>query len=480
MPFAANPVTLPRFPPLTCDYRWVEWTPASVAEATGGRLVWPGRRAGDPSDLPAITLFGVSIDSRLTQRGELFVAIKAERDGHDFVSAAVDAGAAAVMVNHGKVAEGLRVPAVVVQDTGAGLLALGSAARDRLAGDVVGITGSVGKTSTKDLAAAALGAARRVTASERSFNNELGVPLTLANAPASTEVAVIEMGARGPGHVALLSRIARPTVGVVTCVAAAHTELFGSIDNIAAAKGELVESLAAGGTAVLNGDDPRVAAMANRTKARSLLYSTIQPTADLFADGIRLDDQLRAKFDARTPWGTVAVTLGARGAHQVPNALAALAVACVCGVELYPAAAALADARLSPWRMEVGRSRAGSFLINDSYNANPTSMRAALDALAAAPARRRVAVLGEMAELGNRSNEEHLAVADYAAQLGIEVIAVGTAAYGLQPAAGIDDAELLLSDLSAGDAVLVKASRVAGLEHLAARLASDSSDKDPA
>jgi UDP-N-acetylmuramoyl-tripeptide--D-alanyl-D-alanine ligase len=480
LPSAEKPVTLPRFPPLTCDYRWMEWTPASVARATGGRLVWPGRRGGDPPDSPAVTLSKVSIDSRLIRAGQLFVAIKAERDGHDFVSAAVDAGAAAVMVNHGKVAEGLRVPAVVVEDTGAALLALGSAARDRLAGDVVGITGSVGKTSTKDLVAAALGAARRVTASERSFNNELGVPLTLANAPPSTEVAVIEMGARGPGHITLLSRVARPTVGVVTCAAAAHTALFGTVDNIAAAKGELVESLPAGGTAVLNGDDARVAAMTKRTKAHSLLYSTIQPNADLFAGDIRLDDHLRATFHARTPWGTVSVVLGARGAHQVPNALAALAVACVCGVELESAAAALADARLSPWRMEVGRTQAGAFLINDSYNANPTSMRAALEALAAVPARRRVAVLGEMAELGDRSDEEHRSIADYAAHLGVEVIAVGTVAYGLPPATGIDDAELLLSDLSARDAVLVKASRVSGLEHLAARLAGDSSDKDPA
>jgi UDP-N-acetylmuramoyl-tripeptide--D-alanyl-D-alanine ligase len=404
----------------------------------------------------------------------MFVAIKGERDGHLFVAAAVEAGAGAVMVETAQIAEGLPVPAIVVGDTSAALLALGSAARARLAGEVVGITGSVGKTSTKDLTAAALGAGKQVTASERSFNNELGVPLTLANAAESTEVAVIEMGARGPGHIALLCSIARPTVAVVTAVAAAHTELFGTLDNIAVAKGELVEALPASGTAVLNGDDERVAAMAERNAGRTLLYSTARSDSDLFAENIRLDNQLRPSFKARTPWGNVFVSLGARGAHQVPNALAALGVAGVCGVDMERAAADLAQAKLSPWRMELTRTRGGAALINDSYNANPASMRAALDALASLPARRRVAVLGEMAELGERSDEEHVAIADYADSLGVDLITVGTAAYGREPVGGIDDAERLLADLSPEDAVLVKASRVAGLERLAERLAESS------
>jgi UDP-N-acetylmuramoyl-tripeptide--D-alanyl-D-alanine ligase len=441
-----------------------------VAEVTGGTFVAPTRSTQDTRDWSGVPIDGVVIDSRLTTGGQLFVAIKAERDGHAFVPAAVEAGAAAVMVDRAKLPEGLGVPAVVVDDTSAALLDLGSAARSRMAGNVIGITGSVGKTSTKDLTAAAVGAGLAVTASERSFNNELGVPLTLANAPESTEVAVIEMGARGPGHIALLCRIARPTIAIVTSVAAAHTELFGTLDNIAVAKGELVEALPPEGAAVLNSDDHRVAAMASRTRARALFYSTASQDSDLFAENIRLDDQLRATFKARTPWGSVVVSLGASGAHQVPNALAALGAAGVCGVDVEAAAAALARAQLSPWRMELSRTGSGAVLINDSYNANPASMKAALDALAALHAVRRVAVLGEMAELGDRSEDEHRAVAAYAEGLGIEVIAVGTHAYGREPVAGTDAAELLLADLSADDAVLVKASRVAGLERLAARL----------
>ena len=426
-----------------------------------------------------MTLESVIIDSRLARGGELFVAIKAERDGHQFVPAAVQAGAAAVMINPDKIPEGLGVPAVVVDDTGAALLALGSAARARLAGEVVGITGSVGKTSTKDLAAAALATGRTVAASERSFNNELGVPLTLANAPAGTDVTVVEMGARGPGHIALLCRVARPTIAVVTSVAAAHTEAFVTLDNVAAAKSELVEALPVGGTAVLNADDERVEAMAARTKASTLFYSVSSEAADLFAADIRLDDELRPSFVARTPWGSAEVVVGARGSHQVPNALAALAVACTCGVGLDAAASGLAGARLSPWRMELTRTANGALLLNDSYNANPASMKAALEALAALPARRRIAVLGEMAELGERSAGDHLAVADLAERLGIDVVAVGTDSYGQSPAAGIDEAQRLVGDLGPGDAVLVKASRVAGLERLAARLVGDSRADSP-
>ncbi|HEX4862902.1 MAG TPA: UDP-N-acetylmuramoyl-tripeptide--D-alanyl-D-alanine ligase [Acidimicrobiales bacterium] len=453
----------------------MEWTPGSVAEATGGKVV-AAHGAGRTDVQP--TLGGVVIDSRLVSGGELFVAIKAQRDGHGFVGDAVRGGALAVMVDDGKLSEGLTVPAVVVGDTGEALLALGSAARRRLSADVVGITGSVGKTSTKDLASAALSRDRRVTASERSFNNELGVPLTLANAPVSTEVAVIEMGARGPGHIALLCRVAQPTVAVVTAVAAAHTEMFRTLDNVAAAKGELVEALPPGGTAILNADDSRVASMASRTGARALFYSAEGAHADLVAVDTRLDDQLRPTFTARTPWGTARVQLEARGAHQVQNALAALAVAGVCGVDVGEAAAGLAQATLSPWRMELTETSSGALLLNDAYNANPASMKAALESLASLPATRRIAVLGTMAELGERSAKEHLAIARFAGDLGIEVVAVGTADYGRPAAAGIEEVIDFLGDLEGGDAVLVKASRAAGLERLATRLSERSSGPD--
>jgi UDP-N-acetylmuramoyl-tripeptide--D-alanyl-D-alanine ligase len=381
------------------------------------------------------------------------------------------------MVDDGELPEGLSVPAVVVDDTSEALLALGSAARQRLIAEVVGITGSVGKTSTKDLASAALSPGRRVTASERSFNNELGVPLTLANAPASTEVAVIEMGARGAGHIALLCRVAQPTIAVVTAVAAAHTQMFGTLDNIAAAKGELVEALPRDGTAILNADDPRVAAMASQTSARALFYSAGARDADLLALDTRLDDKLRPSFTARTPWGTARVQLEARGAHQVANALAALAVAGVCGVNLDEAAAGLARAQLSPWRMDLTELPNGALLLNDAYNANPASMKAALQSLASLRASRWIAVLGTMAELGDRSAEEHLAIARYAGELGIELVAVGTADYGRQAADGIEEAIEVLGELGRGDAVLVKASRAAGLERLASRLAEPSPGK---
>ncbi len=416
----------------------------------------------------------VGIDSRMLPSGALFVALRAARDGHEWIDAAVNGGAAGVLVDRewrpAVDSPAVGVPIVSVDDTAAALLALGSGARNRLSAIVVGVTGSVGKTSTKDLAAAALGAGRRTTASEKSFNNELGVPLTLANAPLDAEAAVIEMGARGPGHIARLCRVAQPRFGVVTAVAPAHTEVFGDLDGVAAAKAELVQSLPADGTAILNADDPRVAAMATQTSGRVLRYSSALSSADVVAHGIELDDQLRPRFTVRTPWGTAAVRLEARGAHMVGNALAALAVALCAGVPLQPAAAALAGAPLSPWRMELHRSATGATILNDAYNANPASMTAALEALAALPARRRVAVLGEMAELGARSASEHQAIAALAGRLGLELVAVGTDAYGVAAVEGVDEAMAALGPLGHDDAVLVKASRVAGLERLSARL----------
>jgi UDP-N-acetylmuramoyl-tripeptide--D-alanyl-D-alanine ligase len=411
---------------------------------------------------------GVSIDSRAVRGGELFVPIVAERDGHDFIAAAVASGAAAVLTQE-RVPEG--VTAIAVADTAAALLDVGRLARKRLGTMVVGITGSVGKTSTKDLLAACLARRWRTAASERSFNNELGVPLTLANAPEGTQAAVVEMGARGRGHVALLCDVARPTIGVVTAVVHAHTEMFGSIDEVAAAKGELVEALPAAGTAVLNADDGRVAAMADRTAARVLRYSVAGAAgADLVADGLTLDDDLRGRFTLRSPFGSAAVVLGARGEHQVANALAAAGAALACGVAVDEVAAGLADAVLSPWRMDLRRARSGALVLNDSYNANPASMAAALRSLAAAPARRRVAVLGLMAELGDRSQVEHEAVLALADELGIVVIPFETAAYGAPAAEDVDGALAALGELGDGDAVLVKGSRVAGLERVAAAL----------
>lgn len=438
----------------------MHWDPADVAVATGGSIARPGRGH----------LSGIAIDSRTVGDGQLFVALRAERDGHDFLDDALGAGAGGVLVQTGRrpAGEGL---VIEVADTSRALLDLGAAARSRLDADVIGITGSVGKTSTKDLVAAALAVERRVVASEKSFNNEIGVPLTLANAREDTEVAVIEMGARGPGHIALLCSVAHPTVAVVTAVAPAHTELFGDLEAIARAKGELVAALPSGGTAVLNHDDDRVRSMTSRSPfASHVLYSASgNATADVIAEGARLDSELRSRFTARTPWGAADVRLEARGLHQVGNALAALAVAGGLGIAVDEAASALGEARLSPWRMEISHTATGATLINDAYNSNPASLAAALDALAALPAKRRVAVLGEMAELGEDSAEEHLRMAGEVFARGVELVAVGTDAYGVVPVPDVVSAADALSRkrIGAGDAVLVKASRVAGLERLA-------------
>jgi UDP-N-acetylmuramoyl-tripeptide--D-alanyl-D-alanine ligase len=449
----------------------VRWTPAEVAAATGGTVEVRARRQADD------VLTGVTIDSRTLSPGALFVAIRAERDGHDWIDAAVRAGAGAVLADEAwarsAARDGLPAPLVRVTDTRQGLLDLGRAARDRLAATVIGITGSVGKTSTKDLAAAALTAGMRTAASERSFNNELGVPLTLANAPEDSAAAVIEMGARGRGHIADLCLVARPDIGVVTAVVAAHTEVFGDLDAVAAAKAELVEALPARGTAILNGDDPRVRAMAGRTSARSLTYSVGGAGvagADVVAERVELDEELHPRFVAHSPWGSRAIRLRVHGAHQVGNALAALAVAGMAGVPIDAVADALAATSISPWRMELHRTPAGAVVLNDAYNANPASMKAALQALATLPARRRVAVLGPMAELGAHSEAEHDAVSALAGRLGVELLAVATDSYQARSVEGVDEAVAALGRLGPGDAVLVKASRVAGLERLAARL----------
>lgn len=423
---------------------------------------------------------GVTQDSRDVQPGMLFVPLVAERDGHDFIADAVAAGASAYLSAREPSVSG--AAAVRVDDTLGALTALAREARRRLgAVPVVGITGSVGKTTTKDLLAAVLGRDRRVWASARSFNNEIGVPITLLAAPDGTEALVVEMGSRGPGHIAELCRIARPIMGVVTAVGLSHTSELGSLAAVVSAKQELVESLpagAAGGVAFLNAGVPEVAAMAEATEARVVTFGD---GGQVSARSLELDDKLTPRFVLHSPQGEIDVELGARGVHSVDNALAAAAVGLELGVSLEDVAAGLATPTLSPLRMEVLRTAEGARLLNDSYNANPLSMRAALHALAALPAKRRIAVLGAMAELGEFEAAEHAAIGSLAGQLGVEVIAVDTPDYAsggaVIEAEGIDGALETLRDLGglgAGDAVLVKGSRVAGLEHLAARLVAGS------
>ncbi len=451
-------------------------TLGEVAAATGGAIL-----DGDPD----LAVDSVAVDSRRTEPGALFVALRAERDGHDFAAGAVAAGAAAVLVER-PVAELPAGTAMVrVADTGAALSALGAHARDRLAETVpvVGITGSTGKTSTKDLSAGALAAAFPVTASPASWNNEIGVPLTLLATDTTSGAVVLEMGARGKGHIAALCAVARPTIGVITNIGIAHAEFFGTRQDVALAKGELMEALPAEGTAVLNADDDTTPDLAARTAA-AVLTVGFGAGADVRIGDVRLDDDLRPSFDLHTPWGDADLgPLAMRGAHQAVNAALAVAVAGVLGVSPEAAASGLAGATGSSWRMELVRTPGGLLVLNDAYNANPTSMAAALQALAALGAGRRFAVLGHMAELGAQSDELHRQMGRQAVNCLLKMlVVVGREAAGLAAAArdgGLDVVEvdtaeealaLVSGEVLPGDAVLVKASRVVGLERLAAAL----------
>jgi UDP-N-acetylmuramoyl-tripeptide--D-alanyl-D-alanine ligase len=425
---------------------------SEAAAGIGGRLIGPD-----------VEFDGASFDSRTTALGQLFVPIVAERDGHEFIGAARDRGAVAHLTSEPDPyrRDGT---AIEVADTAQALLALAAWARRRLDARVVGVTGSVGKTSAKDLMAAACGAGRRTTANERSFNNEQGLPVTILNSPDDTEVLILEMGMRGFGHISRLCEIARPDIGVVTVVGHAHTELVGGIDGVARAKGELVEALPASGTAVLNADDERVLAMRSRTRADVITYGA---AGDVRVSGVELDALARARFRLDTPWGSGTARLAVPGVHMVVNAAAAIAVAGVVGVDLPAALDALATATVSGMRMEVTTAPSGATIVNDAYNANPTSMHAALAALAAMDADRRVAVLGLMGEIDD-PGPAHREVALRAAELGLELIVVGTDLYG-------DRAETTTRSAGSGgvgpgDVVLVKASRSAGLERVVADL----------
>jgi UDP-N-acetylmuramoyl-tripeptide--D-alanyl-D-alanine ligase len=424
-----------------------------IAAATAGRV-----------DGDNVVVDGVAFDSRALKPGQLFVPVVAERDGHDFIDSAVASGAVAYFTSRGRLHS--TATAIHVSDTAAALLAFGRHARTRLPDRVIGVTGSVGKTSVKDLIAAICATHYITQANDKSFNNELGLPQTLCNAPDGAEAVVVEMGMRGFGEIAMLCEIARPTIGVITVIGEAHTGRVGGIEGVARAKGEIVESLPEWGTAVLNADQAVCIALKQRTNAKVLGFGTT--AGDVRAENVVLDRLARPSFHLVTPWGSADVKLAVSGAHMAVNAAAAAAASLAAGVPLDKVVAGLAAARLSPWRMEITERADGLVVINDAYNANPTSMLAALDALAALPVEgRRVAVLGLMAELDDDGPARHRAMAVHARGLGIEVVAVGTDDYGVAPTA---DLSALLATLNGADAVLVKGSRVAGLEKVAAGL----------
>jgi UDP-N-acetylmuramoyl-tripeptide--D-alanyl-D-alanine ligase len=439
-----------------------------IAAVVGGTV------AGD--DASTVTAPAV-LDGRLAEPGGLFVAFAGDQvDGHDYADQAGRAGAVAVL--------GTRptpLPTVVVEDVQSALHALAVHVVGRLRNQltVVGLTGSQGKTSTKDLLAAVLSRAAPTVATVGSLNNELGVPLTMLRADSATRFLVLEMGARHLGDIAALTGLVAPDIAVVLNVGQAHLGEFGSRAAIARTKGELVQGLTPGGAAVLNADDPRVVAMRSLTDGPVLTFGRAEH-ADVRVLDLALDRAGRPSFTLRTAGASAPVELSLVGAHLAHNASAAAAAGLAAGVPLDVAAFALATATVSKWRMELRDLASGATLLNDSYNANPDSTRAALDALAAIECGRRIAVLGEMLELGDESAAQHRAVGEYAACRSDVVAAVGEAARPIADGAGRRAVPLADNDaavdwlrghLGAGDVVLVKASRGAHLDEVAAALA---------
>ncbi|MDF2977422.1 MAG: UDP-N-acetylmuramoylalanyl-D-glutamyl-2,6-diaminopimelate/D-alanyl-D-alanyl ligase [Actinomycetospora sp.] len=473
----------------------IDLTLADLARLTGGRL---HGATGDER-----VTGSVEFDSRAVTPGGLFVAMPGERvDGHDFVAAAMASGAAGVLAAREVDAPAVIVPPVQAvsssyvlaadsEGAGAGVLAaLAVLARhvvDTLVADgllVVGITGSSGKTSTKDLTAHLLEGLGETVAPPGSFNNELGHPWTALRATRTTRHLVLELSARGPGHIAALCRVAPPRVGVVLNVGSAHLGEFGSREAIAQAKGELVEALPATGVAVLGADDPVVAAMALRTDAR-VVHAGRAPQAQVRADDVVLDGAGRATFRLVTPVGEAPVTLGLHGAHHVDNALAAAAVALEAGLDVATVAARLGSATpRSRWRMELTERPDGVRVLNDAYNANPESMRAALATLGAMGGRH-TAVLGVMAELGDDAAAAHTDIGREVARTGVDrLVVVGdddavARMHEAAAQAGVDAqlvpdaaaaAVAVAEGVGPGDVVLIKASRAAGLERVAETL----------
>ncbi|MFF4544252.1 UDP-N-acetylmuramoyl-tripeptide--D-alanyl-D-alanine ligase [Streptomyces sp. NPDC001435] len=434
---------------------------------------------------PSVQVTGPVVrDSREVVPGSLFVAFAGERvDGHDFAAAVVEAGAVAVLATRP-----VGVPAIVVDDVQSALGALARHVVGRLGATLVALTGSAGKTSTKDLVAQVLRSKAPTVFTPGSLNNEIGLPLTALSATEETKFLVLEMGARGLGHIRYLTELTPPRIGLVLNVGTAHIGEFGGREQIARTKGELVEALPEDGAAILNADDPLVRAMASRTKAKVILFGE-SAEADVRAENVRLTDSGQPSFRLHTPSGASDVTMRLYGEHHVSNALAAAAVAHELGLSAEEIATALSEAgTLSRWRMEVTERPDGVTIVNDAYNANPESMRAALRALAAmGKGRRTWAVLGKMAELGDEALAEHDAVGRLAVRLNVsKLVAVGDreaswlqlGAYNEgswgEESVHVSDAQaavdLLRSELRPGDVVLVKASRSVGLESVAQAL----------
>jgi UDP-N-acetylmuramoyl-tripeptide--D-alanyl-D-alanine ligase len=449
-------------------------TLAEAAEAMHGEA------CGLKAEALTRALTGVVTDSRLAGDGTLFVAIPGDRvDGHDFAEEAHGRGAVAALVNR-------RVdgPSILVADTVLALGQLASTVRRRLSGcSVIAITGSSGKTSTKDLLAQVLDSVGPTVAPEGSFNTEVGLPMTILRADEGTRHLILEMGMRGIGHISYLCDLAVPDIGILLNVGSAHLGLLGSREAIAEAKGEILDLLPADGFAILGGDDPAVMSQAHRAGARVVTFGEGE-SVDVRATHVELDAQARAHFTVTADGHRAEVRLQFHGRHYVANALAVAAACLSLGHPLDWTAQAISGALpRSRWRMEVHRSADGTTVINDAYNANPESMRAALQTLAAmSDGRRSWAVLGQMLELGEISESEHAQLGQLASRLGIRLVCAGPGTEAMHQAAlagqgisvwveGVDEANALLAEeLRPGDIVLVKASRGIGLDRVAVPL----------
>ena len=456
-----------------------------LLDATGGCLV-----RGEADTL----IESFSNDSRSIARGGCFVAIRAERDGHDFIDDAAQRGAVVALTDRAiddAVGKGLAV--VLVDSSVAALAHVARRVRDEILQDasVVGITGSTGKTSTKDLCVAAM-RDLRLHANSQSFNNEIGLPLTMLDAACDTDVLILEMGARFRGNIRELCEIARPAIGVITNIGLAHAEHLGGVAGVAATKGELLESLPLDGFAIIpSGEFSKQ--LSARTQSEKIRVGTdLAERPDVLVRVLALDDQLRPTVGVDSPWGSVEMKVGLRGAHQATNGAMALIVALRCGVEIEAAAAGIATATGSNWRMEISKLDDNITMINDAYNANPTSMRAAIEALASAPCRgRRIAILGAMREIGAASEHEHRKLGALLVDADIDtLICVGDEGQWIAMGAenrndsvggtALDTVEAVKNAAEAGesavrivrpgDTVLLKASRAIGLESVARRL----------
>ena len=451
-------------------------TLARFAESCGGRLHGADRPFG-----------GVSIDTRTLQPGDLFVALRGPRfDGAEFLAAALERGAAGAVLER---EQPLPLAQIVVDDALLALQRAGQAWRAACAIPVVGVAGSNGKTTTKEMTAAILAQAGECLATLGNFNNHIGVPLTLLRLEPTHRAAVIEMGANRAGEVAELVRIARPTVGLITNAGAEHLEGFGSLEGVARAEGEMVAGLTSGARAVLNADDPFFALWRAMTPARVVTFGWASG-ADFRASGLDATltpEGFLSRFTLDSPLGTAPIELHVGGRHNVANALAAAAAAASAGASLEHIVAGLAAVRPVSGRLQLKAARSGAWIIDDSYNANPSSVRSGIEVLASLAGRRWL-VLGEMAELGEFAESAHVEIGEFARAQGVErlyatgalaALAVerfGTGARWFPQTDALAEAlRAELAEAGAGVVVLVKGSRVNRLERVVAALAAGGS-----